>query len=170
MLILSRVHYLFLVITSSCLNSLISLAEFLKTLPPNIPLPSNSFFFGQNLTYLPSSHRSFFFSSPPFFLLALSFSPFLFLRWCDFRDCRVQKTWFLFVFHSNGCKARFQKARQYFAGFYFRDFNRQIWKKALNFGISRSLPTPFCEFWHVTAPRRQAHVRIRPIVRRIRNP
>ena len=33
----------------------------------------------------------------------------------------------------------------------------------------RSLPTPFCEFWHVTAPNRHAHVRITPIVRRIRN-
>ena len=27
-----------------------------------------------------------------------------------------------------------------------------------------------CEFWHVTAPNRCAHVRIRPIARRIRNP
>ena len=34
----------------------------------------------------------------------------------------------------------------------------------------RLLPTPFCEFLHVTAPNRHAQVRFRPIVRRVRNP
>ena len=43
-------------------------------------------------------------------------------------------------------------------------------KLLFNCLCKRSLPTPFCEFWHVTAPSRQAHVRIRPIVSRIRNP
>ena len=170
MLILSRVHHLFLFITSSCLNSLISLAEFLKTLPPNLPLPSNSYFLAKTspISQVTADLFFFLFSSllPP---RSFFFSyPFPSLVW--FSRLWGPKTWLLSVFHSNGCEARFQKAKQYFAGFYFRDFNRQIWKKALNFGISRSLPTPFCEFWHVTAPRRQAHVRIRPIVRRIRNP
>ena len=32
-----------------------------------------------------------FFSSPPFFLLALSFSPFLFLRYCDFGASRQSR-------------------------------------------------------------------------------
>ena len=51
-----------------------------------------------------------------------------------------------------------------------------VQKKALKFELCcyivycrRSLPTPFCEFWHVTEPNRHARVRIRPIVRRIRN-
>ena len=48
-----------------------------------------------------------FFSSPPFFLLAFSFSPFLFLRWCDFRASRTRKKLFrLTLFHSNDCKFR----------------------------------------------------------------
>ena len=33
-----------------------------------------------------------FFSSPPFFVFALSFSPFLFLRYCDFGASRAYKT------------------------------------------------------------------------------
>ena len=77
MLILSRVHYLFLVITSSCLNSLISLAEFLKTLPPNIPLPSNSFFLTKT-SPISQVATDLFFSlllpSSSLFLFLLSFS------------------------------------------------------------------------------------------------
>ena len=77
MLVLSRVHYLFLVITSSCLNSLISLAEFLKTLPPNIPLPSNSFFLTKT-SPISQVATDLFFSlllpSSSLFLFLLSFS------------------------------------------------------------------------------------------------
>ena len=53
-----------------------------------------------------------FFSSPPFFLLALSFFPFLCFRWCDFGAYRALKTCLLKAFHSNGCRFRsvgFQK-------------------------------------------------------------
>ena len=79
MLILSRVHYLlFLFITSSCLNSLISLAEFLKTLPPNIPLPSNSYFLVKTSPISQVATDRFFSlllpSSSSFFLFLLSFS------------------------------------------------------------------------------------------------
>ena len=42
-----------------------------------------------------------FFSSPPLFLLALSFSPFIFLPYCDFAAYRAQKTCLLTRFHSN---------------------------------------------------------------------
>ena len=38
-----------------------------------------------------------FFSPSPFFLLALSFSPFLFLRYCDFGAYRAQKTCLIFT-------------------------------------------------------------------------
>ena len=41
------------------------------------------------------------FSSTPLFLLALSFTPFLFLRLCDFGANRVQETCLLTPFHSN---------------------------------------------------------------------
>ena len=51
-------------------------------------------------------------------------------------------------------------------------FPTLFWRYNCSFIVycKRSLPTPFCEFWHVTALNRHAHVRIRPIVRRIRNP
>ena len=38
-----------------------------------------------------------FFSPSPFFLLALSFSPFLSLRYCDFGAYRAQKTRLIFT-------------------------------------------------------------------------
>ena len=79
MLILSRVHHLFLFITSSCLNSLISLAEFLKTLPPNIPLPSNSYFLAKTSPISQVTTDIYIFSlllpsSSSLFLFLLSFS------------------------------------------------------------------------------------------------
>ena len=55
------------------------LAGFLKTLPPNGPIVSNSFFFSKIAIIEARSAIIAFFSSPPFFLLALSFffsSPF----------------------------------------------------------------------------------------------
>ena len=58
----------------------------LKTFLPNRLLPSNSFFRPKTLQsshYKPKSATIAFFSSPPFVLLALSFSPFLFPRYCD---------------------------------------------------------------------------------------
>ena len=47
-----------------------------------------------------------FFSSPPFPLLARSFSPFLLLRYYDFGASRAQETCLLTPFHSNDCKLR----------------------------------------------------------------
>ena len=44
------------------------------------------------------------FSSPPFLLLALSFSPFLFLRYYDFGASWAYETCLLTLFHSNDCK------------------------------------------------------------------
>ena len=72
------------------------LAGFLKTLPPNGPFPFNSFLiFGQKIFKVAirktKSATIAFFSSPPFFLLALSFSPFLFLRYGDFGAYRAHK-------------------------------------------------------------------------------
>ena len=62
------------------------LAGCLKTFLPNRLLPSNRFFRPKTLQsshYKPKSATIAFFSSPPFVLLALSFSPFLFPRYCD---------------------------------------------------------------------------------------
>ena len=56
------------------------------------------------------------FSSPSFLLLALSFSPFLFLRYYDFGASRAYETCLLTLFHSNDCKFRwagFQKSARY---------------------------------------------------------
>ena len=66
----------------------VCLAGFLKTLPPNGPFVSNSHW-----------ATIAFFSSTTFYLLALSFSPFLFLRQCDFGDYRPKKPafWGLFT-------------------------------------------------------------------------
>ena len=44
------------------------------------------------------------FSSPPFLLLSLSFSPFLFLRYYDFGASWAYETCLLTLFHSNDCK------------------------------------------------------------------
>ena len=57
-----------------------------KTLPPNGPFVSNIFFSKVAIIKAKSATIAFF-SSPPFFLLALSFSPFLFLRYCEFGAC-----------------------------------------------------------------------------------
>ena len=65
---------------------LIYLAGFLITLPPNGPFVSNSSFSAKVAIIKPKSATIVFFfslSSPPFLLLALSFSPFFFLRYCD---------------------------------------------------------------------------------------
>ena len=66
----------------------LNLAGFLKTLSPDGPFASNRFL-RQKLSKVAiiktESATIAFFSSPPFLLLALSFSPFLFLRYCDFR-------------------------------------------------------------------------------------
>ena len=61
----------------------VCLARFLKTLPPNGPFVSNSFFPKIAIIETKSATIAFF-SSPPFFLLALSFFfsfPFLSLVW-----------------------------------------------------------------------------------------
>ena len=51
-------------------------------------------------------------------------------------------------------------------------FRRRLSSSKCSFIVywKSSLPTLFCECEHVTAPNRHAHVRIVPIVRRIRNP
>ena len=51
----------------------VCLTGFLKTLPPNGPFVSNSFFFSKIAIIETKSATIAFFSSPPFFLLALSF-------------------------------------------------------------------------------------------------
>ena len=50
-------------------------------------------------------------------------------------------------------------------------FRRRLQSSNCSFIVycKQSLPTPFCEFWHVTAANRHTHVKIRPIVRIIRN-
>ena len=61
------------------------LAGFLKTLSPNGPFASNSFLsFLFSFLSQSKSVTIAFLSSPPFLLHALSFSPFLFLCYCDF--------------------------------------------------------------------------------------
>ena len=49
------------------------------------------FFFSKVAIIKTKSATIAFFSSPPFFLLALSFSLFFFLRYCEFGACRTQK-------------------------------------------------------------------------------
>ena len=72
----------------------VCLAGVLKMLSPNGPFASNSVF-GQNLSpnevaiIKTRSATIAFFSSPSFLLLALSFSPFFFLRYCDFEASRA---------------------------------------------------------------------------------
>ena len=71
----------------------IYLAGFLKTSSPNGPFASNSFFRPKTISKVAiiktKSATIAFFSSPPFLLLALPLSPFLFLRNCDFEASRV---------------------------------------------------------------------------------
>ena len=71
----------------------LNLAGFLKTLSPDGSFASNSFFGPKTISKVAiiktKSATIAFFSSPPFLLLALSFSPFLFLRYCDFRASRA---------------------------------------------------------------------------------
>ena len=77
------------------LETAVYLARFLKTLPPNGPFVSNIFFFsGQkqiSKLFIIKTKRATiaFFSFPPFLLLALSFSPFLSLHYCDFGAYRA---------------------------------------------------------------------------------
>ena len=64
------------------------ISRILKKLSPNGPFASNSFFRPKTISKVAIIITKIvtiaFFSSPPFLLLALSFSPFLFLRYCDF--------------------------------------------------------------------------------------
>ena len=90
-------------------------AGFLKTLSPNGSFASNNFF-GQKLSKVAIINLRvqpfLFFSSFPFVLLALSFSPFLFARYCDSRGFWRKKTCLLTLFHLHDCKyrwVRFQK-------------------------------------------------------------
>ena len=69
-------------------------AGFLTMLSPNGPLASNSFFRRKTISKLAIIKLRvqlllFFGFSPPFLLLALSFSPFLFLRCCGFGASRA---------------------------------------------------------------------------------
>ena len=77
------------------LSSVLCLAEnyvymftgFLITLSPNGPLVSNK------VAIIKTKKATIaIFSSPPFLLLALSFSPFLFLRYYDFSASRAKGT------------------------------------------------------------------------------
>ena len=82
------------------------LAGFLKTLPPTGPLAFNIVFFRpktfSKVAIIKTKNVTIaFFSSPPFFLLALSFFFFPFLRYCDFGAYRAQKACILTPFHSN---------------------------------------------------------------------
>ena len=86
---------------------IIYLSGFLKALPPSGPFPTSSFlfiyFFSAKAAVIKTKSATtvFFSSSPfsPFFLLALSFSLFFFLRQCDFGAYRAQKTFFSTPFH-----------------------------------------------------------------------
>ena len=65
------------------------------------------FFFSKVAIIKTMSATIAFFASPPFLLLALSFSPFLFRRYCDFGAYRAQKACLLMPFYSNAdCKFR----------------------------------------------------------------
>ena len=65
------------------------LAGFFITLSPNRPFASNSVFRPNTISRVAiiktTSTKIVFLSSPPFLLLALSFSPFLFLGYYDFK-------------------------------------------------------------------------------------
>ena len=76
----------------SCLPYM--LAGFLKTLSPSGPFTSDSVFWPKPnskvaIIKTKSATIAFFFRSLPFLLLAPAFSPFLFLRYCDFGASRA---------------------------------------------------------------------------------
>ena len=77
------------------LSSFLYLAEFLKTLLSNGPFAFNSFFFSAEISKVAiiktKSATIAFFSSPPFLLLPLSFSPFLFLCYVILEILGVKK-------------------------------------------------------------------------------
>ena len=83
------------------MRSASSMAGFLKTLSSNGPFPSNSFFRPKTISKVAikklKSATIAFFSSPPFLLLALSFSPFLRCAISGLRNL---------PFDSNDCKFR----------------------------------------------------------------
>ena len=83
------------------------LAGFLKKLPPDRSLPSNSFFSPKVAIIKPKSATIAFFSSPPFFSLAFSFSCVFFFRCFDFGAYRAPKTVPFGLFYSNGGKFRY---------------------------------------------------------------
>ena len=93
---------------SIAFNIHVYLAGFLITLSRNGPFASNSFFRPKTVSKVAiiKTKRATiaFFSSPPFLLLALSFSPFLFLRNYEFGASRTLETCLLTLFHSNDCK------------------------------------------------------------------
>ena len=114
--------------TKNCLNSLLTsylivkkysiyLARFLKTLSPNGSFASNSFFRPKTISKVAiiktKSTTIAFFSSPPFLLLALYFSPFLFLRYCDFEASRAQQTCLLTQMTANFVRLVFKKWARY---------------------------------------------------------
>ena len=113
--------------TKNCLNSLLTsylivkkytyLAGFLKTLSPNGSFASNSLFRPKTISKVviikTKSATIAFFSSPPFVLLALYFSPFLFLRYCDFEASRAQQTCLLTQMTANFVRLVFKKWARY---------------------------------------------------------
>ena len=79
---------------SFSLVCLICLAGFLRTLSPSGPFTSDSVFWPKTnfkvaIIKTKSATIAFFFRSVPFLLLAPAFSPFLFLRYCDFGASRA---------------------------------------------------------------------------------
>ena len=98
-----------------------------------------------------------FFLSPPFLLLSLSFSPFLFLRYHDFGAFRTQETCLLTLFHSNDCK----------------NFVRLVFKKSARFlkikkSWPRHGPPPPPSFWKKNITLRNTHFQIKGIFDGIR--
>ena len=83
------------------------LAGFLITLSPDRPFASTELFSVKKVAIVTTKSATIAFSSsPPFLLLALSFSPFLFPRYFDFEASRAQETFLLTLFHVNDCKFR----------------------------------------------------------------
>ena len=84
---------------------------YLKTLPPNGPFASNSFFFSaknSKVAIIKTKRATIaFFTFPPHFPLALFFSAILILRYCDFQLIGPKiKAFLLTPFHSNDCNFR----------------------------------------------------------------
>ena len=98
----NRCMYVHIIICPTNITYLCAAGSILKTLRPNRPLTSNIFFrpktFSKEGKTKSATIASF--SSLPFFLLALSFSFFVFLRYCYFRTYRAQKTCLLALSHS----------------------------------------------------------------------